>query len=121
MHDEAECNSTAKGFLVGLGIGSLVGAGLALLFAPKAGTETREDIKTAAGQIKTKAGELAEDVTESSEELVKKSKELLQTTKSKIKEVVETSKEALARKKSEIGDGESCGCSDAESEVKEES
>ena len=118
MHDEAENCSTARGFLLGLGIGGLIGAGVALLMAPKSGSETREDIKTAAGDLKTKAGKLADDVTESGEELVKKSKDLLETTKHKIKDVVETGKEALARKKAEMGNGDAC-CSDApvESEV----
>jgi gas vesicle protein len=117
MHDEAENCSTAKGFLLGLGIGSLIGAGVALMLAPKSGTETREEIKSAAGQLKTKAGKLAEDMSESSEELVKKSKELLETTKQKIAEVVDAGKEALAKKK-----GEACGCAEApESEVTPES
>ncbi len=102
MHEEVENCSTVKGFVLGLGIGSLIGASVALLLAPKSGTETRQEIKVAAEQLKTKAGKLAEDVSESGEELVKKSKELLETTKSKITEVVDAGKEALVKKKGEV-------------------
>ena len=43
-------------FLAGLGIGALVG----VLYAPKAGKETREDLKNSALEAKEKAAELVE-------------------------------------------------------------
>ncbi len=44
-------NSVAKGFVVGMLTGGLIGAAIALLYAPKSGKELRTDIKTKAGEI----------------------------------------------------------------------
>ncbi len=49
MHDESEKYLTA---VVGFGVGALVGAGLALLLAPKSGSETRDLLRGYIGQAK---------------------------------------------------------------------
>jgi len=43
----------ATNFVIGAIIGGLVGAGLALLFAPKSGVELRQDITDYADQVQT--------------------------------------------------------------------
>jgi gas vesicle protein len=43
----------ATNFLIGAIVGGLVGAGLALLFAPKSGVELRQDISDYADQVQT--------------------------------------------------------------------
>jgi gas vesicle protein len=52
-------NNEEKGILLsvlaGIGLGAIVGAAAGLLFAPKTGEETREDIKRAAEDLKVKA------------------------------------------------------------------
>ncbi len=47
----AQEESTAKGFMIGLLTGGLIGAAIALLYAPKSGRELRADIKNKAGEI----------------------------------------------------------------------
>jgi len=48
-----------RDFVVGMLVGSAIGAAVALLYAPQAGDETRDLIKQKAGEAKDKAGELA--------------------------------------------------------------
>lgn len=59
---------TASKVGLGLALGSLVGSALGVLFAPKSGKETREDIKDIAEKsvdtIKAKTNELSETVQE---------------------------------------------------------
>ncbi|MGD0885960.1 MAG: YtxH domain-containing protein [Thermodesulfovibrionales bacterium] len=51
-------------------LGGLLGAGIALLYAPKSGRETRKDISKAARRVKRDAVELVEDTIESVNEFV---------------------------------------------------
>jgi gas vesicle protein len=46
-------------------LGGLIGAAIALLYAPKSGRETRKDISKAAKRAKRGAVDLAEDIAES--------------------------------------------------------
>jgi gas vesicle protein len=48
-----EYMNRATNFLIGAIVGGLVGAGLALLFAPKSGVELRQDISDYADQVQT--------------------------------------------------------------------
>jgi len=57
MKEELEIKEAVKkerSVLVPFLVGGLVGAGLAVLFAPKSGKETRADIKDLAGKTKEK-------------------------------------------------------------------
>ena len=65
-------NHGAESFLAGFLIGGVIGAGLALLFAPASGKETREFIRTKATQALDEGKEEIEKVREIiREELVK--------------------------------------------------
>ncbi len=50
-------NINSKDFLIGSLIGGIVGASLALIFAPKSGKELRGDINQGAGYVKDRASE----------------------------------------------------------------
>lgn len=64
MNDETR--AVAGAFL----LGGLIGAGIALLYAPKSGRETRKDISKAAKSVKRDAAELVEDTIQSVDEFV---------------------------------------------------
>jgi len=53
---------TAKGFLVGMLVGGIVGAGMALLFAPMEGAETRRKIADTSRSAKEKVSKAASSV-----------------------------------------------------------
>ena len=53
---------TAKGFLVGMLVGGIVGAGAALLFAPMTGEDTRRKISDTSRSAKEKVNKVASSV-----------------------------------------------------------
>jgi len=60
-------------------LGALVGAGLALLFAPKSGAETQEELKEHARKFRTAAGERVRDAQRQLEERLEDVREGVQT------------------------------------------
>ena len=71
---EAHSMTFVSGFL----LGAMVGAGIALLAAPEAGTRTRRRIRRVAGELRDSAGDqwddLAEDVKHKVDEAVRGSR-----------------------------------------------
>ena len=76
-------------FLVGLGIGALVG----ILFAPKSGEETREYLSSKAEEGRDYAQKKARELRERAEDLIERSKEIM----AKQKDAVDAAKEAYKR------------------------
>ncbi|MBD7967034.1 YtxH domain-containing protein [Paenibacillus gallinarum] len=62
-------NDKNKGLLWGTLIGSIAGSITALLFAPKAGTELRQDITDGAKLVTEKSQDLATKITDQSSQL----------------------------------------------------
>lgn len=52
MHQRDRDTGTGMGFATGVATGTMVGVGLALLFAPKAGSLLREDIGESVGSLR---------------------------------------------------------------------
>jgi gas vesicle protein len=76
-------------FLAGLGIGTLVG----VLYAPKAGKETREDLANASRDAQAKAAELVEQGRQKANEYVEQGKQYVEQGKQKAAELVEQGKQ----------------------------
>jgi gas vesicle protein len=72
------------GYLTAAAVGALVGAGVALLYAPCSGKETRKLLKRRAGQLKDKAADVLEDA-----------KETIQSAKEGIAGALDTGREAM--------------------------
>jgi len=83
-------------FLVGLGIGALVG----ILFAPKAGEETREFLAQKAEEGKEYAQKKARELRERAEDLVDRGKNVAARQKESLSAAVEAGREAYQREKS---------------------
>ncbi|WP_085991663.1 YtxH domain-containing protein [Oceanobacillus senegalensis] len=56
----SESNIDTKDFVIGTLVGTIVGASVALIFAPKSGKELRGDINQGAIQVKDRAGDWKE-------------------------------------------------------------
>src|ERR1700729_506191 len=80
-------------FLVGLGIGALVG----ILFAPKSGEETREYLTSKAEEGRDYAQKKARELRERAEDLIERSKEIMDRQKEGVAAAVEAGKAAYRR------------------------
>jgi len=66
MSDQHEGRNIALAFL----IGGVVGAGIALLYAPQSGEDTRRDISRTAKRVRKRTGEIVEDTIDNVNDLV---------------------------------------------------
>ena len=80
-------------FMVGLGVGALVG----ILFAPKSGEETRDFLSKKADEGKDYAQKKARELRERADELVERGKEVAVRKKDSISAAVEAGREAYLR------------------------
>ncbi|MGC1904847.1 MAG: YtxH domain-containing protein [Candidatus Acidiferrum sp.] len=80
-------------FLVGLGIGALVG----VLFAPKSGEETRDYLTKKADEGKDYAQRKARELRERADELVERGKDVASRKRESISAAVEAGREAYLR------------------------
>jgi len=86
-------------------LGGLIGAGIALLLAPKPGSETREKIKEFAGEARGKAEEVLDQVKGKVTSAVEKGKELYEEKKSIVATAIEAGKEAYGKEKEKVAKG----------------
>ncbi|MFN2400598.1 MAG: YtxH domain-containing protein [Gemmatimonadaceae bacterium] len=84
-----EKNETSLGSLL---LGMAIGASLALLFAPRAGVETRRELSRSARRVKLIAKDAAEDVAD---EVVDR----YQHARQKVEETIDTTRRAIDLKK----------------------
>lgn len=80
-------------FVVGLGIGALIG----ILFAPKSGEETRDYLSSKADEGRDYAQKKARELRERAEDLLERSKELMARQKDAVTSAVEAGKETYKR------------------------
>jgi gas vesicle protein len=80
-----------KGFI----IGGLIGAVLGILYAPKSGKETREEICNSAEELLEKAKAQSEEASRKIEQLAGREKELYVGKKEKLKKALEAGVEAF--------------------------
>ncbi|PIV42300.1 MAG: hypothetical protein COY75_03610 [Nitrospirae bacterium CG_4_10_14_0_8_um_filter_41_23] len=83
-------------------LGGIVGAGFALLFAPRSGRETRERIKEIADDVKVKAKDYVEDAKGKVTSTVEKGKGFFEEKKSAIATAIEAGKEAYDKEKEKL-------------------
>lgn len=80
-------------FLVGLGVGALVG----VLFAPKSGEETREYLSKRAEDGREFAQKKARELRERADELIERGKDVAGRKRDSISAAVEAGREAFLR------------------------
>lgn len=94
-------------------LGGLLGASIALLYAPKSGRETRKDISKTAKRVKNRAVDLVEDTVESindfasdvkerASDLIERGVELSEGAKKEIISTLEHSQRAIEKQKKRL-------------------
>lgn len=97
---------SGSGFTKGLLIGGIVGAGVALLYAPKSGEDLRRDMSRKANGLKNDMGRYMKRLRKSSDELIDKARETVEaaaeaiTGRNGVHESVRAVKEATSKSRS---------------------
>lgn len=91
MSDNA--SSKFSFFLVGLGIGALIG----ILFAPKSGEETRDFLSSKADEGRDYAQKKARELRERADDLIQRGKDVMSKQKEAISSAVDAGKETYKR------------------------
>jgi gas vesicle protein len=88
-------NSGGGGFVMGLLTGTVLGAGLGMLFAPKAGAELRGQLSEQAGNLANTASEGYRKVTENAGQWAEKGRDAAGEWADKGKDIYGTAREAV--------------------------
>lgn len=83
-------------------LGALVGAGLALLFAPKSGAETQEELKEQARKLRVVAEERVREAQRQLEDRLEEAREGVQTRYDEVREAVSAGREAAVDARGEL-------------------
>lgn len=83
-------------------LGAAIGAGLALLLAPRSGAETRADIRRRARTAHDSASRVANDVTD-------KVSDTFQDARRRVEEQIDSAREAIESKRNQVRDAMDAG------------
>jgi gas vesicle protein len=83
-YDRLEREDDGGSFLMGLLAGTVLGAGLGMLFAPKAGSELRNQLGEQAGRLKNQATDGYQQATEKVSQIVDRGREAYDRARSSV-------------------------------------
>lgn len=92
-HHDANDHDSSATFLIGFVAGSMLGAGLALLFAPKAGDETRREVAERAQRVTSKAREGLGTASDRVAQFAERGKAMYETAAEKAREAAQAVRE----------------------------
>jgi gas vesicle protein len=99
MKDEGYSSGS---MLLSFFFGGIVGAGLALLLAPRSGQETRQKIKEFADDVKEKTNEYVDQAKTKVTSVVEDGKGYYEEKKSLVKSAIDAGKEAYEKEKERL-------------------
>lgn len=104
-HDEVPYIVIDRGGSSGLGsfvLGALIGAGVALLLAPKTGAETQEDLKERARKLKAAAEVRVREAQQQLEDRLDAAREGVQSRVEGVKDAVEAGRKAAVEARGDL-------------------
>ena len=100
--NEADDGHVWGSIVTGVAIGLVVGGALALLFAPKSGTQLRTDLGGAVDDLSNRAEQVIDDLQVSASDLVARSRDVLERTRENLARSVDAGKEAYRQTKDDL-------------------
>ena len=89
-YDRFEKEESGSAFLMGLLAGTILGAGLGMLFAPKSGAELRSQIGDQAGRLRDAANETYSQASEKVSQMVDRGREAYDRARSSVSNMAST-------------------------------
>jgi gas vesicle protein len=89
-YDRFEREESGGSFLMGLLAGTVLGAGLGMLFAPKSGAELRSQIGDQAGKLRDKANDTYSQATDKVSQMVDRGREAYDRARSSVGNMAST-------------------------------
>ena len=87
-------------------LGGVVGAALAILYAPLEGTQARGKLKDLTEEMKEKSGHLSEEWKEKAATFIENGKEFVEQKRGMLSSAFDAGKEAMRKEKEEISQTE---------------
>lgn len=100
MAEEKGCSGSSV--ILSFILGGVVGAALAILYAPWEGNKSREKLKDLAEEVKEKSSHLSEDWKEKASTFIEKGKEFVEQKKGILSSAFDAGKEAMKKEKEEL-------------------
>lgn len=89
-YDRFEREESGGSFLMGLLAGTVLGAGLGMLFAPKSGSELRSQIGDQAGRLRDAANETYSQATEKVSQMMERGRDAYDRARSSVSSMAST-------------------------------
>lgn len=102
-HAYAETRSTSLGFIMGLLVGTLVGAGLGILLAPKAGADVRGEIQRRGRNMGQQAADRYREASDTASRWADRGRETVDRVRSAVSKGAEEARRFTARTAGEQG------------------
>ena len=83
-------------------LGGVVGAAMAILYAPWEGTQTRGKLKDLTDEMKEKSGHLSEDWKEKAASFIEKGKEFVEQKRGILSTAFDAGREAMKKEKEDL-------------------
>jgi gas vesicle protein len=96
-YDRIEREDGGGSFLMGLLAGTVLGAGLGMLFAPKAGADTRKQLSEQANRLRSTAGETYQQASDKIAQASQQASEKFTQASEKVSQIVDRGREAYDR------------------------
>ena len=94
--------SSGSALILSFIMGGVVGAAVAILFAPWEGQQTRNKIRDLAEEVKDKSGHLSDEWKDKATVYIEKGKEFVEQKKSALSSAFDAGREAMKQEKEEL-------------------
>jgi gas vesicle protein len=103
-YDRVERENGGGAFLMGMLAGTVLGAGLGMLFAPKAGVEVRKQLSEQANRLRSTANEGIQQASEKLSQASHHASERVAQATEKVSQIVDRGREAYDRAKAPVAE-----------------